>query len=250
MYDRILGLLIERSPSTRAKIAAMGGTAAFKQSAGAQKDDVLAMRAANAAKAAKVARVQKQGKSQPPVGVSVGGRTGMGSWGGGGGGRLPRAPVSTVLGSIKRGIRGAGERDPRGPRPAASAPMSTKARRRLQAVAFKVANRKRQAAALAASQAASQDSAKPAAPAQSTIKIADRPRVMTARQRVKVGQPTVRSQRRGPQGGGSDRAPGPAAGSIQRALQGGGTTITQLALKKLSPFLQAGLRTRPVKPVI
>lgn len=43
---------------------------------------------------------------------------------------------------------------------------------------------------------------------------------------------------------------GPAATNIQRALQGGGTTITQVALRKLSPFLQTGLKTRPVKPVI
>jgi len=243
MYDRILELLTERSASTRAKIAAMGGTAAFKQAAGAQKPDILAIRQANAAKAAKAARVKQQGKSQPPVGVSVAGRTGMGVTGGGGGGRLPRAPVSTVLGSIKRGTSAAQKEVPT---TAASAPMSTTARRRLQGAAFKVANRQRQAAALERSKAA----AKPAGPAQTTLSIADRPTILTSRMRARLGQPTVRSQRKGPQGTGAGKGPGPAAGNIQQALQGGGTTITQLGLRKLSPFLQAGLRTRPVKPVI
>lgn len=243
MYDRILELITERSKATRAKIAAMGGTAAFKQAAGAQKPDILAVRAANAAKAAKVARVQKQGKSQPPVGISVGGRTGMGVTGGGGGGRLPRAPVSTVLGSIKRGTSAAQKEIPT---TAASAPMSTTARRRLQGAAFKVANRQRQAAALERSKAA----AKPAAPAQTTLSIADRPKILTSRMRARLNQPTVRSQITAPQGAGAGKAPGPAGTNIQRALQGGGTTITQLGLKKLAPFLQAGLRTRKVGPVI
>jgi len=74
MYDRILELLTERSKATRAKVAAMGGNAAFKQAAGAQKDDILAKRAANAAKAAKVSRIQQQGKSQPAVHIFAGSR--------------------------------------------------------------------------------------------------------------------------------------------------------------------------------
>lgn len=244
MYDRILALLTETSKATRAKIAAMGGRAAFKQAAGAQKPDQLAMAQPGGVKAA---ADRLKGRDRLPQGqmprVGIGSRkVGMGSTGRSGG-RQPRAPISTVLGSIKRGTSDAQKAVPT---TAASAPMSTTARRRLQGAAFKVANRQRQAAALAASQAA----AKPAQPAQSTIQIADRPKVKTARMRARAGQPTVSSQRRAPQGGGADRASGPAAGSIQRALQGGGTTITQLGLKKLSPFLQAGLRTRPVKPVI
>ena len=71
MYDRMLQLLTERSPATRAKIAAMGGTAAFKQAAGDQKVDPLAQRAAVAAKKAKVGRVQSQGQSQPGVSVAA-----------------------------------------------------------------------------------------------------------------------------------------------------------------------------------
>lgn len=71
MYDRILQLLTERSAATRAKIAAMGGTAAFKQAAGDQKVDPLAQRAAVAAKKAKVSRVQSQGQSQPTVSVAA-----------------------------------------------------------------------------------------------------------------------------------------------------------------------------------
>lgn len=265
MYDRIIGLLTERSKKTRARIAAMGGTAAFKQAAGAQKPDQLAATKPGGVKAA-ADRLKGRDRlpkgSQPAVAIGPK-KVGMGSTGRAGG-RQPRVPNINVMQSISRGTSAAQKAKPA----AQGGTVPSRAKFKLNRVRQQL-NREK----LAANAPKNADDARNRTDSRvlQNIKASQKARSSSGfaglasreagrrRMRAKAAAQTPSKQQAPrrttpvsvqPVSSKTGRATKPGAGNIQQALQGGGTTITQVGLKKLAPFLRAGLRTSKVGPVI
>lgn len=269
MYDRILELITESSAARRAATRAKLANVVVP----AQKPDPLALRAAVSAQKAKAQRVQKQGQSQPKVNIYGGSRkratekgyklTGTFK-GGPGGSRSPRIAPSTAMQAISRGTTPFQKAAPA----AQGGTVPSRAKFKLNRVRQQLNREKLAANApknaddarnrtdsrvlqnIKASQKARSSSGFAGLASREAgrrrMRQQDSAKTASKQQAPKRATPTTVQ----PTSSQTGKATKPGAGNIQQALQGGGTTITQVGLKKLAPFLRAGLRTSKVGPVI